>query len=127
MSRIVEPEVLDLLTRLVDKSLVVYEEDEQGHGRYRMLETVRQYSRDRLLESGDGDRWRDHHLAHFVALAEEAEPHLTGAGQQAWLERLEAEHDNVRAALGWSVERSPASRAPALSVEGNGSVERSAS
>jgi non-specific serine/threonine protein kinase len=103
VSAIVEPEVLDLLTRLVEKSLVVYEEDEEGCGRYRLLETVRQYARDRLRDRGEEETWRSRHLAHFVALAEEAEPQLIGAEQQAWMERLETEHDNLRAALGWSV------------------------
>src|SRR5437764_9015209 len=68
---IAEPDVLDLLTRLVEKSLVVYEEDERGHGRYHLLETVRQYARDRLLGSGEGEAWRTSHRDHFLALAEE--------------------------------------------------------
>src|SRR5439155_203156 len=58
----------------------------------------------RLLEAGDAETWRDRHLDHFVALAEEAEPHLNGADQRAWTERLETEHDNLRAALEWSGE-----------------------
>src|SRR5205085_3870607 len=74
--RISEPEVLGLLTRLVEKSLVVYEEDDQGHGRYRLMETVRQYAWERLLESGEGDGVWERHLRYFLALAEEAEPHL---------------------------------------------------
>jgi non-specific serine/threonine protein kinase len=115
VTRVAEPEVLDLLTRLVEKSLVVYEEDDQGRGRYRLLETVRQYARDRLLESGQGGQFRDQHLEQFLALSEEAEPRLTGPEQAAWLARLEAEHDNLRAALDWSVERAT------LSVEGSGS------
>jgi predicted ATPase len=63
------------------------------------LETVRQYARERLADSREGEHRRDRHVAHFVALGEEAEPPLTGADQRHWLERLEAEHDNVRAAL----------------------------
>ena len=59
-------EVLDLLTGLVQKSLVVYDEDEQGHGRYRLLETVRQYARDRLLEAGEGEVVRSRHLDVFL-------------------------------------------------------------
>jgi non-specific serine/threonine protein kinase len=96
-----EAGALDLLTSLADKSLVVAEERD-GATRYRLLETVRQYARDRLLEGGDGGRWRDRHLEHFLAVAEEAEPQLTGANQQAWLDRLETEHDNLRSALAWS-------------------------
>ena len=67
-------EVLDLLTGLVQKSLVVYEEDEQGRGRYRLLETVRQYTRDRLLESDEAPARWSRHLECYLALAEEAEP-----------------------------------------------------
>jgi tetratricopeptide (TPR) repeat protein len=97
--------VLDLLTGLVQKSLVVYEEDEQGRGRYRLLEPMRQYARDRLSEAGEGDTVRGRHLAGFLALAEEAEPELWR--NAAWSERLETEHDNLRAALDWCGSSSP--------------------
>src|SRR5207245_4795244 len=103
-----EEEVLDLRTRLVEKSLVLYEE-RASEGRYRLLETVRQYARDRLLESGEREEVRGRHLAWFVELGEQAEPELEGAHQQEWLGRLEAEHDNLRAALDWGLEREPAS------------------
>ncbi|MEO8134062.1 MAG: tetratricopeptide repeat protein [Betaproteobacteria bacterium] len=92
---------LDLLTSLSDKNLVLTEE-RNGVTRYRLLESVRQYARDRLLERGDEARWQARHLAYFVAMAEEAEPQLTGADQGVWLDRLETEHDNLRAALAWS-------------------------
>lgn len=95
-------ELLDLLTGLVEKSLVVYEEDEQGGGRFRLLETVRQYSRDRLLESKEGERVRSRHAGFFLGFAEEAEPKLRGLQQKEWLSRLEREHGNCRAALEWS-------------------------
>src|SRR5262249_18815497 len=91
-------EILDHLTSLVDKSLVVAEPSDRGV-RYRLLETVKQYARDRLLESGVGERWRERHQVYFLALAEEAEPHLRGPEQQTWLQRLEREHDNLRAAM----------------------------
>src|SRR5262245_55442481 len=95
-------EVLDLLTSLVQKSLVVYEEDEQACGRYRLLETVRQYARDRLLEASEAAAARDRHRDWFLALAEQAEPKLLrGAEQVAWMDRLETEHDNLRSALEW--------------------------
>jgi predicted ATPase/class 3 adenylate cyclase/DNA-binding SARP family transcriptional activator len=94
-------EVLDLLTQLVEKSLVGYEEQE-GKARYRLLETVRQYGRDRLLESGEEEAVRERHRDYFLALAEEAEPQLRGPQQKAWMDRLEREHDNLRAALEWS-------------------------
>ena len=101
-SRIPPEEVLDLLTSLVDKSLVVYEEC-RGQARYRLLETVRQYSRDKLLESGEGETIRDRHLDYFLAFAEEAEPKLHGPEQFTWLDCLEIEHENLRAALDWSL------------------------
>ncbi|MGE5103985.1 MAG: ATP-binding protein, partial [Betaproteobacteria bacterium] len=91
-------EVLDRLASLADKSLVQVEE-RASSTRYRFLETVQQYAIERLRESGDETPWFERHLAHFLALAVEAEPKLTGKDQQACLDRLENEHDNVRAAL----------------------------
>src|SRR5207249_12238888 len=94
-------EVVDGLAALVAKSLVQYEA--AGHeSRYRMLETVRQYARDRLLEAGEAAAVRDRHRDWFVALAERAEPRLRwGAKQVTWMDRLETEHGNLRAALEW--------------------------
>jgi predicted ATPase/class 3 adenylate cyclase len=97
-------DVLDLLSRLVDKSLVVAEE-ENGESRYRMLETIRQYAREKLLDSGEGDAVHDRHLQFFAAFAGEARVKLIGAEQERWLERTEAEHDNLRAAMEWSSQR----------------------
>src|SRR5439155_1744940 len=91
-------EVADLLTSLVEKSLVIFDEET---GRYRLLETVRAYGRALLADNGEADGIHSHHAEHFLALAEEAEPHLTGAEQQRWLERLEGEHENLRSALAW--------------------------
>jgi predicted ATPase/class 3 adenylate cyclase len=86
---------LDTLQSLVDKSLVRHTED-----RYWMLETIREYAAERLDDSGEGEELRRRHAEHYVALAEEAEPHLFGSAR-AWLDRLEREHDNLRAALDW--------------------------
>ena len=97
-----EYEILDLLTNLVDKSLVVAEE-QAGEGWYYSLETVRQYARDKLLESGEGEGLRDRHLDWFLDFAEGAEPELNGPDQVEWLDRMEVEHDNLRAALEWSL------------------------
>jgi predicted ATPase/DNA-binding SARP family transcriptional activator/DNA-binding CsgD family transcriptional regulator len=100
-------DVLDLLSDLVDKSLVVVEVRAGEVRRYRLLEPVRQYAQERLEECGEADAVRGRHAKFFLALAKEAEPELTGAHQQAWAARLEAEHDNLRAALSWSLEKEP--------------------
>ncbi len=95
-------EVLDLLARLVDKSLIQLEDDERADTRYRLLETIRQYARERLLESGEIDATRGRHLAYFLGLAECAEPELHRPGGPVWLARLEADHDNFKVALEWA-------------------------
>jgi predicted ATPase/DNA-binding CsgD family transcriptional regulator len=102
-----EGDVLDLLSNLADKSLVVAEVRAGEVRRYRLLEPVRQYARERLDESGEAETFRHRHAAFFLALAQEAEPQLTGAHQQEWAERLEVEHDNMRAAMSWTLEREP--------------------
>jgi non-specific serine/threonine protein kinase len=93
--------VLDLLTRLVDKSLVMVEDDEHGGRRYRCLETVRHYARERVRQSGESDSVAARHFGFFLELARRAEPELTRAEQLAWLETLQVEHDNLRGALEW--------------------------
>ncbi|CAG1009518.1 Putative HTH-type transcriptional regulator [Burkholderiales bacterium] len=92
-------DVLDLLTHLVDKSLVAMDADAS---RYRLLETVREYALARLDESGDGDAARTSHLRHFVALAEAALPRLSGPDQGTWLARLDLERENLLAAHAWA-------------------------
>lgn len=97
-------EVLDTLSQLVNKSLVLPDCAEGVEAQYRLLETIRQYAREKLLEAGGGDAVRQRHLNYFLALAEEAEPHLRSAQQVTWLDRLEREVDNLRGALEWSLE-----------------------
>ncbi|MGV9268021.1 AfsR/SARP family transcriptional regulator [Kitasatospora sp. NPDC003701] len=99
-------EVLDLVTRLVDRSLVVVVDQPTGR-RYRLLESVAVYATERLHEMADLDAVRGRHLRYYLALAERAEPRLRGAGQQAWLTRLDAEAGNLRAALDEAVRRTP--------------------
>ena len=97
-----EAAVLDLLLSLVHKSLVVYEEAE-GAARYRLLETVRQYSAERLFRTGDeSSLCQARHAAFCLAFAEAQESQLTGVNQVAALDRLDLEHDNIQAALRWS-------------------------
>ena len=92
-------DVLDLLSRLVAKSLVVFEPSEEGEARYRLLENLRAYARERLAETEDAALLPQRHRDWCLALAEEAEPHLSGPKQASWLNRLERDHDNLRAAL----------------------------
>jgi predicted ATPase/DNA-binding SARP family transcriptional activator len=106
----VEPdEVLELLTSLAEKSLLRTEGDSAQDGapdsaqdgalRYRMLGTIKEYAADRLTEAGESDLARQAHLGYFTELTESAEPHLRRAEQLAWLARLEADHDNISAAM----------------------------
>ena len=96
-------EVLELLTHLVDKSLVMANRVQGAEPRYYLLETIRQYGREKLNGSGEGEVMRERHARWYAELAEMAEPHIFGHGQIEWLDRLEQEHDNVRAALEWSL------------------------
>jgi len=109
--------VLDLLSNLVNKSLVSSEDDATGVRRYRLLETVRQYAREHLLRSGEASRVRNRHLAFYLALARRAEPQLTRADQGSWLTQLQHDHDNLRSALEWSV-AGPDRRQDAMELAG---------
>ena len=105
----VNEEVLDLLTHLVDKSLVAVEEETE-EARYHLPETIRQHARDKLFESGEAEQLRDRHLEFFIRFAEIAEPKLRSAEQLEWLERVQIEYDNLRTALAWSLESSKSDR-----------------
>ncbi|SDJ56812.1 BTAD domain-containing putative transcriptional regulator [Nonomuraea jiangxiensis] len=106
-------DVLDLLARLVDRSLVVVADGPAGV-RYRLLESVSEYCRARLADAGELDRTRLAHLDHYLALAVQAEPGLHGHGQRDWLLRLDAEAANMRAALDTAVARRAADSATRL-------------
>ena len=95
--------MLDLLTSLVDKSLVNVA-DQGNEVRYRLLETIRQYGGEKLRLSGEESASRRRHACLFLKLAEEAEPELKGAQQVEWLDRLEEDHDNLRVAIRWALE-----------------------
>ncbi len=100
-------EVIDLLGRLVEQSLVTARPG-PGGVRYGMLEPVRQYAFEKLGETGEPENARRRHAAFYLALAEAAEPRIKGWDQVEWLDRLEAENDNLRAAIGWSLEANDA-------------------
>ncbi len=106
-------ETLDLLSALVDKSLVVVERAGRAT-RYRLLETMRQYGRERLLDSEDRTEARDRHLTWVAALAHDAEAKANGPEQARWLGHLGDEHDNIRVGLEWAISSGDAERALTL-------------
>ncbi len=99
--RDLEGDVLDAVERLVDKSLLRQEAQADGEPRLLMLETIREYALERLAASGETEATRRRHADYYLALAEQAEPLLAGEQQVPWLNRLEQEHENLRAALTW--------------------------
>jgi predicted ATPase/DNA-binding CsgD family transcriptional regulator len=99
-------QVLEVLAGLVDKSMLIAERQPEKETRYRLLEMVRQYAGELLLQAEAGEYVRRQHLTYFFALAEQAQPHLDhhDAHEVAWLDRLESDLDNLRSALGWALE-----------------------
>jgi predicted ATPase/DNA-binding CsgD family transcriptional regulator len=98
-----EIDVLAAVSSLVDKSLLLRKKHGGGsEPRFVLLETIREYASEKLAESGEAEALRQRHGLCFMALAEAAEPQLRGPGQAVWLDRLEEEHDNLRAALTWA-------------------------
>ena len=97
-------EVLDLITSLLDKSLIVSKERQDGSMRFRMLEVVREYGLEALETNGEMNEMRRIHAEYFLALGEEAEPHLQAADAAKWLNNLEEDHDNLRVAIHWLFE-----------------------
>jgi predicted ATPase/DNA-binding CsgD family transcriptional regulator/transcriptional regulator with XRE-family HTH domain len=93
---------MDLVSSLLDKSLLKQEEGVDGEPRFMMLETIREYGLERLAESGEETAVRRAHALYMVQLVEAAEPHLTSAARAPWLARLDAELDNIRSGLAWS-------------------------
>ena len=105
---------LELVAELADVSLITLTEGADGEPRLGMLETIREYALERLEQDDDADGTRRRHAEHYAGVAEQALAQVDGPGQLAALDRLEAEHDNLRAALGWSLE------APAADPAGQG-------
>jgi predicted ATPase/class 3 adenylate cyclase len=95
-------DLLEGIEGLVSKSLVQQREDDAGEARFWMLETIQEYAREKLAESGEEEELRRQHLAYYLTLAEGIGPGLTGESQRECLERLEDEYDNIRAALTWA-------------------------
>ena len=97
-------DTLDGLTSLVDKSLVRQAEAQAGEPRFDMLQTIREFARERCDLEWGGDATRRRHGEHFLSLAEAAGPHLERPDQVEWLDRLDREHENLQAALRWAIE-----------------------
>jgi len=101
-----EGDIVGWLSSLADQSLLRRIEAVDGEPRFAMLETIREYGLERLTERGELETTRHAHARHFLALAEEAAPELTGPEQIVWLARMELDHENMRAALQWSIRES---------------------
>ncbi len=110
-------EILDLLTRLVDKSLVAAEPLKTT--RYRMLETIRQYALQKLQASAEDDQLHLRHLEYFAQFAARSGKGLLGEDTNTWLACLDQDRDNICAALGWSTEHRSAGGDPALQIAGD--------
>jgi predicted ATPase/class 3 adenylate cyclase len=107
-------DALDGLTSLVDKSLIRRIEPPGRPSRFSMLETIREFGHEQLESAGELELIRRRHAEHFLRLAEEAEAHLTGQDQGAWLDRCDQEHANIRAALRWAIETGDAGQAQSV-------------
>lgn len=103
LGELTRSDILDLLGRLVDKSLVIVDTDSAvSETRYRQLETIRKYALEKLIESGEALLTRDQHLGFFLDLAEKSEPNNFSSEAAAWFRRLDRELDNTRAAIEWA-------------------------
>ena len=99
-----EMDILEGVTSLADNSLLRQKEQPNGEPRFIMLETIREYGFEKLEAAQEAKAIQRAQAAYFLELAEQAEPELSGANQAAWLDRLQAEHDNFRAALNWALQ-----------------------
>jgi predicted ATPase/class 3 adenylate cyclase len=108
--------VLDKVTSLVDKNLLRQTAQEEEEPRFTMLETIREFGLECLTSSQEMDTTRQAHALYYFALAEEAAPELTGPRSAEWLQRLEREHDNLRAALAWSLQPEQTGSSPDLAL-----------
>jgi predicted ATPase/DNA-binding CsgD family transcriptional regulator len=116
--------VLDGVASLIDKSLLQQMEQEDGEPRFAMLETNREYGLEALTAAGEAEATHQAHALYYLTLAEQAEPELTGPQQLAWFERLEREHDNLRAALSWLLEPGTEGQRKELALRLSGALSR---
>ncbi len=122
---LIVPLVLDLLTSLLDNNLLVSKEQADGGTRLQMLEVVREFAFEQLEKNGDAGSVQHSHSDLYLALAEEAEPHLFSGQSIDWLEKLETENDNIRAALQWQLDNEPESAARTAAALGQFWINRS--
>ena len=118
-----EGSILDRIASLLDKSLLKQTEQDD-EPRLLMLETIREYGLEALASAGEAQATHEAHATYYLALAEEAEPQLVGPQQIVWLNRLEQEHDNLRAALRWALERGKARHSMELALRLGGALLR---
>jgi DNA-binding CsgD family transcriptional regulator len=111
-----EADALDLVGSLVDKSLLRRADRDDGEPRFTMLETIREYGLEQLGASGEGESVRQRHARYFLGMTDEPWRGLAGAETVAWLDRVEREHDNLRAALGWLRDYGPLEAGLSLSA-----------
>lgn len=102
-----ETDLLDVISSLIDKSLLIQKEMPDGESRFRMLEVVRDFALEMLDSEGETDAIRRRHAEFFMDLGQRAEPLLQGAESAVWLKKLEEDHDNIRAAMNWSLKYEP--------------------
>ncbi len=107
---------------LMDKSLIQQQAQRDEEPRLMMLETIREYGLEVLASGGEAQATREAHAAYYLALAEQAEPELGGPQQLMWFERLEREHDNLRAALSWLLEQGAAGQSNELALRLSGAL-----
>src|SRR5256714_1386544 len=117
-------DVLNIIASLLDNSFVQRVEQADNEPRFMMLETMREFGLEALAASGEMETIRQAHAAYYLGLAEEAEPEWEGPQQAVWSERLEREHDNVRAVMLWSLERGETGHDWELSLRLGGALRR---
>jgi predicted ATPase/DNA-binding SARP family transcriptional activator len=115
-SSVEELDLLDSVESLISKSLLQQMEGHDEEPRFWMLETIHEYAREKLWESGEEDELRRRHARYFLELVEQAAPHLKQENQARWLDQLEDEHDNIRAAFRWARERGEAGDVEAAEI-----------
>ncbi len=119
-----DADVLEGMASLLDKSLLQRTERDGEEPRFAMLETIREYGLEVLASGGEAQATRAAHAAYYLALAEQAEPQLSGPQQLSWFERLEREHDNLRAALSWFLEQGAAGQNNKLALRLGGALSQ---